>query len=87
MSDTTTIRVSRDLFNTVKTMAQQQNENMQDVIEKAVVDYKKKKFFDSLNEAYSKLKADPTAWKEEEEERKEWDTLLKDGAEEDDESK
>lgn len=81
MGDSTTIRVSRDVYNTVKDIALQQNENIQDVIESAVKDYKKKKFFDGLNNAYSKLKEDPAAWAEELAEREEWDIVLKDGLE------
>lgn len=81
MSDTTTIRVSRELYNTVKTIARQQNENIQDVIEHAVKDYKKKKFFREMDEAYSRLRADRQAWAEENEEREAWDAALLDGQE------
>jgi len=59
MSDTTTIRVSREIYNDVKALAQNQHENIQDVIEHAITEYKKKKFFDSLNAAYARLKSDP----------------------------
>ena len=81
MGDTTTIRVSKEVYNAVKSIAQQQNEKIQDVIEQAIKDYKKKKFFDHLNLAYARLKADPKAWAEEEEEREDWDVAMKDGIE------
>ena len=81
MGDTTTIRVSKEVYNAVKSIAQQQNEKIQDVIEQAIKDYKKKKFFDNLNLAYARLKADPKAWAEEEEEREDWDVAMKDGIE------
>lgn len=84
MSDTTTIRVSRQVYNDIKTMAKQQNENIQDVVEHAVAEYKKKKFFDNLNDAYAKLRADPEAWKQDLEEREEWDKVLTDGLEKED---
>ncbi len=87
MSDTTTIRVSREVYNDVKTLAKNQNENIQDVIEHAITEYKKKKFFDRLNAAYEKLQSDPAAWSEEQKEREVWDITLSDGLESDDEGK
>lgn len=85
MGDTTTIRVSREIYNMVKDLAKQQDENIQDVIQHAVTEYKKKRFFDNLNDAYAKLKSDPKAWNEELEEREEWDGVLADGLESKDE--
>ena len=85
MSKTTTIRVSREIYNQVKTLALQQNKNMQDIIEHAVTEYKKKKFYNDLNEAYAKLKSNPNDWQLELEERNEWDSLLADGLEKEDE--
>jgi predicted transcriptional regulator len=86
MSETTTIRVSKDIYNSVKTLAQQENENMQAIIEQAIADYKKKKFFESLNSAYAKLKSDPHAWEEELNEREEWDKVIDDGLVNEDEN-
>lgn len=85
MGDTTTIRVSREVYNDAKTLAQNQHENIQEIIEHAITEYKKKKFFDSLNAAYEKLQSDPAAWEEEQKEREEWDMTLSDGLENDDE--
>ena len=85
MNDTTTIRVSRKVYNDAKSLAQKQHENIQDIIEHAITEYKKKKFYESLNDAYAKLKSNPVAWKEELEEREEWDRTLSDGLKNDDE--
>jgi predicted transcriptional regulator len=79
MNNTTTIRVSKETYDTIKLLAEQQHENIQDIVEQAVLDYKKKKFFADLNSAYLKLKENPAAWKEELRERKEWDAILNDG--------
>jgi predicted CopG family antitoxin len=87
MNETTTIRVNKDIYNMVKSLARQQNENIQDIIEHAVTEYKKKKFFEDLNSAYAKLKSDPMAWKEELDERYEWDHVLNDGLENNNEDK
>lgn len=81
MKDTTTIRVSREIYNDVKALAQNQHENIQDVMEHAVKEYKKKKFFDNLNAAYAKVQSDPAAWEEEQKERQIWDITLSDGLE------
>jgi predicted CopG family antitoxin len=81
MSDTTTIRVKKDLYNTVKSIAKEKNKNMQDILDEAIKDYKKREFFDSLNAAYAKLSANPKVWKEAERDREVWDTTLLDGLE------
>ncbi|NSW91666.1 MAG: toxin-antitoxin system protein [Firmicutes bacterium] len=81
MKDTTTIRVSRDVYNAIKYLAKQTNENMQDIVENAVNEYKKRRFFEEMNNAYAKLKSDPKAWDEEKKERELWDITLSDGLE------
>ncbi len=81
MNDTTTIRISKETYNTVKSIAQQQNQKIQAVVEQAVKDLKKKRFFDNLNSDYIKLKADSPGWAEEKAEREEWGAVLKDGLE------
>lgn len=81
MSDTTTIRVKKELYNAVKTLAREKNQNMQDVLEQAVKDYKKREFFDRLNASFARLRADAEAWAEEEKERAEWDAILPEGLE------
>ncbi len=83
MNETTTIRVNKEIYNTIKSLAQQQNENIQDIIEHAVAEYEKKKFFERLNFAYAKLKSDPQAWNEELSEREEWGHALTDGLDKD----
>jgi predicted transcriptional regulator len=81
MGDSTTIRVRKDIYNTIKSLAVQQNGKIQDVIEQAVNEYKKKKFFEELNAGYTRLRADPQAWAEEKSERKAWEATLRDGLE------
>lgn len=87
MSDTTTIRVKKELYDTVKSIAKEKNRNMQDILEQAIKDYKKREFFDSLNGAYARLRADSKAWAEEEKERAEWDATSSDGLENERDSK
>jgi len=79
MSETTTVRISKNVYNEVKDLAKLQNQNMQNVLEQAVKEYKKKKFFDNLNNSFAKLKTNPDKWKDEKEERKLWEATLSDG--------
>jgi predicted transcriptional regulator len=81
MSDTTTIRVKKELYDAMKSLAKQKGQNMQDILKQAIRDYRKREFFDSLNASYARLKAVPGAWAEEEKERVEWDATLSDGLE------
>ncbi len=81
MDKTTTIRVSQETYDIVKSIARRKNEKIRNVLEEAVKDYTKKQFFKDLNIAYAKLKSNPKAWAEEEAEREEWDATLQDGLE------
>lgn len=79
MSDTTTIRVSRRVYLTIKSLAETQNENMQGVIEEAINEYKKNKFFKELNEAFMKTRLQKD--NESDKELSDWDTAISDGLE------
>ena len=56
---------------------------MQAVLNKALTEYRRKQFFDSLGAAFSALKNDRKAWAEEEQERQAWASTLSDNAEPD----
>ena len=81
MGHTTTIRVSRDVYNIIKHLSEQKNENMQNIVENAIKEYKKRKFFEEMNRAYANLRSDSQAWEEEKKERELWDISLSDGLE------
>jgi hypothetical protein len=49
------------------------------VLDKALDVYRRKLFFDRLNDGYSKLQADPEAWSQHLSERELWDATLMDG--------
>ncbi len=87
MKATTTIRISRDVYNVIKYLAKKKNKNIQDIVEKAVNEYKKRRFFEEMNNAYSKLKSNKKHWEEEKKERELWDVSLSDGLETNHESK
>ena len=54
---------------------------MQSIIEKAVEQYKRRRFLEGLNEDFKALKKDRKAWQEETEERRLWENTLLDGIE------
>jgi predicted transcriptional regulator len=81
MNETTTVRISKDVYNEVKSLAKSENQNMQRILEQAVKEYKKKKFFEDLNTSFAKLKANSNNWNDEIEERELWEPTLADGLE------
>lgn len=76
---TTTIRVpveTRDLLNR---LARTSGTSMQQVLETALEQYRRRQFLEALNTAYAALQADPQAQAEEAAELALWDTTLLDG--------
>src|SRR6266540_1458753 len=51
-------------------LAQREGLSLQSALETAVKSYDRTSFFDHLNREYTRLRADPEAWREEEEERR-----------------
>jgi len=56
---------------------------MQSVLDRALEEHQKNRFFDSLGAAFSALKADPQSWAEEQQERAIWANTLSDDLEPD----
>lgn len=81
MNETTTIRINKKVYLELKNIAEDENETMQSVIEKAVEDYKTKRFFDELGKSVQKAKSNSQSWEEVLKERKEWESTLPDGLE------
>lgn len=52
---------------------------MQDIIDRAIDDYRRKAFLDGLSNDYRLLRADADAWRHHEEETAPWDAVLLDG--------
>ena len=80
-SSTTTIRISKDVYIELKKIAEAENKTMQKVVEQAIEEFKRKKFFSVLKETVANYKSDPNNWTEEIEERTLWDNTLTDGLE------
>ena len=54
---------------------------MQSVIDQAIEDLRRRKLLEATNSAFSALKGNPAAWREESDERELWENTLLDGVE------
>ena len=72
-------RITEDTRDRVARIAEQTGKSHQDVIDVAVRKYEMELFLDRVNESYAVLRADEEAWREELDQREEWDATLADG--------
>ncbi|MBZ4687924.1 MAG: hypothetical protein PWQ96_702 [Clostridia bacterium] len=76
-----TVRISDDTLKILREIANQAGKPMQEILDKAIEEYRRKQFLIEANKAYANLKNNPQKWQEELKERKEWDSTLADGLE------
>lgn len=79
------VRISPNSWKTLKEMADCMGETMQAVLDRAIEAYRRQWLLEKTNEAYATLRNDRDKWEEEIAERKEWDAVLGDGLEGDEE--
>lgn len=79
--ETTMIRVRSDIRELLRDLAHEQGTSMQDILARALEEYRRALIFDQADRSYAALRADPIAWTEELEERAAWDGTLADGLE------
>jgi hypothetical protein len=83
MSDQSlTIRVSRSTHELLHELAAQSNSTITAVVDEAVRDLQRKKFWADFNAACEALQADPVAWADLRREDAAWEETLADGLEE-----
>ena len=73
------VRIGRQHHIILRQIAESMGASMQAVVEIAIDDLKRKQFFEEMDNAYSALRADEAAWKEELNERALWESTLQDG--------
>lgn len=78
---TTSIRVSKETHDQIKSLAEQQKKAMGDVIAEAIDHYREQRFWQDAQDAYGRLRNDPAAWAHYQDELREWDAVLMDGLE------
>jgi hypothetical protein len=81
-----TIRVSRSTHELLRDLAAKSNATITAVVDEAVRDLKRKKFWADFNAACEALEADPVAWADLQQEDAAWEVTLADGLEEEQQS-
>lgn len=77
------LRIADQTREMLRELARLEGASMQGVLDKALAEYQKKRFFDTLEAGFQALKNDGKAWNEEQQERQEWGSTLLDNIEPD----
>lgn len=75
----TTVRISEASRDVLRELSRSTCATMQEVMEKALLEYKKRLFWDQAAQDFTALGEDPEAWRTELAERELWDATLGDG--------
>ena len=78
---TTTVRIDEATRDKLRIIANSENEPIHVILERAIEDYRRKRFLEDANRAYNALRQNQKAWAEELEERAVWDATLSDNPE------
>mgnify|MGYP000471044199 CR=1 FL=1 len=79
MSDSTTIRIDRDVHADLKTIAEEEGRTLTDTLRKLVEQHKRNRMFEQSDRAYRRLREDEDAWNEMESERENIEGTQADG--------
>jgi hypothetical protein len=74
-----TVRIKPQSHQALRELARTSGESLQDVLERAIEEYRRSRILDQVNACYAKLRADPKRWREELEERALSENTLMDG--------
>ena len=75
----TSVRISEPARKVLQSMAKQEGQSMQSILEKAVEHYRREQVLLQTNKAFSQLKQKKNEWHQELKERATWETTLADG--------
>ena len=81
-AQTPNVRISPRTHALLRRLADEADESMQAILEKALERYRGESFLRAANADYAALKGNPKAWKKETRERKRWEQTLADGLDE-----
>ena len=73
------VRISESTHAALRSLAAEGGQTMQAVLDQAVEEYRRRRFWGQVEAAASVLRKDSVAWKEELAEREAWDATLADG--------
>jgi hypothetical protein len=79
MESTLTVRINRAAHATLRSLAEETDESMTEVLDKAIEAYRRQWFLMGLNADFAKMRNNREAWKAELAEREAWDATLADG--------
>jgi hypothetical protein len=79
MTDSLTVRITRSAHAALRSLAEEADESMTEVLDKAIEAYRRSRFLAGLNEDFAALRRDKAAWEDELRERGAWDATLSDG--------
>ena len=77
------LRIADETREVLRELARLEGASMQSVLDRALAEYQKKRFFDTLDAGFQALKKDDKAWSEEQRERQIWENTLSDSVEPD----
>jgi len=75
------VRLSARSHGALARLAQESGLSRQAILDRAIEQYRRERFFDALDDAYRRLRADPAAEAEYRQEMQEWDGVIADGLE------
>jgi hypothetical protein len=75
------VRVSESTHAALRSLATECGETLQAVLDKAIEEYRQRRFWDQVEAAASNLRKDSATWNEEMAERQAWNATLADGLE------
>ena len=73
------VRISPAAHRTLAALAKQAKSPLQQVLEKAIENERRRVLIDNANAGYSKLRSNKKAWREWKRELRQWDSTLSDG--------
>jgi predicted transcriptional regulator len=76
-----TVRVSKETHAALRRLSEKTGSSMTAILEAAVKDYEKNKYWEEYDAGYAALKADPEKWADFQKELEGWDVTLADGLE------
>jgi predicted DNA-binding protein len=85
MAATVSVRLPANTHQRLRNLAKKKHKGIGEVVDEAIVALEREQFWREMEEGYAKLRADPEAWKEWQDEVAIWDSTLMDGIPTDDE--
>lgn len=76
-----TVELGKTSYRTLQELAARSGESIQEILDKAIEQYRRQTFLEEANQAYTALRNNPEIWADEIAERAAWDVTLADGLE------